>query len=150
MDDDDLLTISQREPLLAMVRFQRQQGQDLRFTIPLGGLAISYQNQFHIMPPYHAREVWERQNYVFISQGQMSWTDPVEPGWEQSQPALILTLTQKAFAYERWLRRPTWQRWLIRQRQVWAPEVRAAVVSLITALITSVITVYILTWLGLA
>lgn len=148
--DDDLLTPTQRDPLLAMVRFQRQQGQDIGFTIPLGSLFINYKNKFHVMPPKHARELWEKQGYVFISEGKMSWPDPEEEGWERSQPALILTLTQKAFAYERWLRKPTWQRWLIKQANALSSEIRAAVISLVVSVIAAVLTVFILKWLGLA
>lgn len=148
--DVDLLTPTQRDPLLAMVRFQRQQGQDIHFTSPLGALAISYKDKFHTMAPYHARELWEKQNYIVVSQGQMYWPDPEEEGWERSQPALILTLTQKAIDYERWLRKPTWQRWLIKQARAISSEIRAAIFSLITALITSVLTLLVLKWLGLA
>lgn len=147
--DDELLTPAQRDPLLKMVKFQRRQGQDIRFTIPLGALFIGYKEEFSVMPPYHARELWEKQGYVFVSQGQTSWPDPEEEGWFQSKPVLILTLTQKAFDYERWLHRPVWQRWLIKQKKAWSSEARALLVSIIGGVTSAVLTVLILHWLGL-
>lgn len=153
--DENLLTPTQQDPLLAMVRFQRQQGQDIDFTIPLGALAINYESEFRITPPQHAREAWQEHGYVIITEGKMY--RKVAPGEDEaedegpyyiSSEALIVTLTQKALDYERWMRKPRWKRWLLKQVEQLSAEIRAAIISLVTALITSIITVWILRLLG--
>lgn len=96
--DDELLTELDREPLLAMVRFQRQQGQNVQFTIPLGGLLIKHDDKFHVLPPKHARELWEEQKYVKVTTNKIYLpTVDYEVGRTYIEgDGLILTLTQKA------------------------------------------------------
>ncbi|GIK36616.1 MAG: hypothetical protein BroJett011_04490 [Chloroflexota bacterium] len=62
---------------------------------------------------------------------------------------MIVTLTQKAFDYERWLRRPVWQRWLIKQKNAWSSEAKALLVAVIGGVVSAVLTTWVLHLLNL-
>lgn len=125
----DPLTQTQREPLFEMVRFQLAQKADVAFFSPPGALYISVpNNHFGVMPPHNAVQAWQQFNYVIAAPGVMG-----SPG----KNGQVITLLQPALEYYLYYKKPPLWRWLLRQRAEWRSETKAAVVSLITAVITT-------------
>lgn len=141
------LTADQRAIIFALVRHQLGQGRDVVFAYVNTQIApLNQITQTVASADDLDVGIFEQKGYLYIER----YRDQPNPDKRIPLNTIRLKLLQDALNYYAWWTKPAWRRWLITQAAALSTEVRAAVISLITALVTSLITVLALQALGLS
>lgn len=138
MTDLPKLTLPQGKSLLALVKFQEQQGKEIIFSV-LGGWESEITpwddiEQIVAKPSSETITIWSERGYISLGERGV--------GMGSSLPTLVLC--QEALDYCDWVRKPSWLRWLIGQKDAWSSESKGVIAGVVSAILTLLIA----KWLG--
>lgn len=132
------LTEGQREPLLAVVRYQLEADRETVFALDgswQAAISPWREKDAEIVTiPRETAELWHHMGYALLSDrmaGQAQY--------------LTFVLCELAIKYEGRMRKPRVVRGLLGMLDMWATDVRAAVMALVVTIVTALV----LNWLGL-
>ncbi|MCB0207733.1 MAG: hypothetical protein KDJ52_00295 [Anaerolineae bacterium] len=140
------LSSNQRDPLFALVKYQQQQGHDVVFAYVNGEISPKDQINHAITTADDTLVgLWSEDEYIYIHHYPAQEFDRII-----MSATVLLRLKANALEYYAWLQKPSWQRWLIKEKESWGSPSKNALVSGVISVVSAVLTVLLLKMLGLS